>query len=55
MPLCTFHTQTHQTRRHPGVPAAEPGLVADVLTQRETAHSVQGLCEGTQMEILGAK
>lgn len=39
--------QTHQACRHPGIPAAEPGLVAEVLTQRETTHTAQTLCEGT--------
>lgn len=31
--------QTHQTRWHPGVSAAKPGEVSEVLTQRETTRS----------------
>lgn len=36
--------QTHQTRRHSGVSAAEAGEVAEVLTERETTHAMQTLC-----------
>lgn len=40
----------HQACRHPGVPTAEPGLPAEVLTQRETTHTAvaatQTLCRG---------
>ena len=44
--------QTHQARRHPGVSAAEPGLVAEVLTQRETTHAARHtLCEGEHTDI----
>lgn len=33
--------RTHQTCWHPGVPAAETGLIAEVLTQGETTRSLQ--------------
>lgn len=37
--------KTHQARRHPGVSAAEAGLPAEILTQRETTHTTLGtLC-----------
>lgn len=41
-----FSHQTHQTCWHPGVSAAEPGLISEVLTQRETTRTVQTLCGG---------
>lgn len=45
--------QTHQARRHSGIFAAEPGLVAEVLTQRETTHTAPTLCEGTHGDNKG--
>ena len=49
MLLCKIYcavVQTHQTRRHPVISAAEPGPVAKVLTQREPTHTGQTLCRG---------
>lgn len=42
-----FMFRAHQACRHPGVPATEPGLPAEILTQRETTHTAattQTLC-----------
>lgn len=35
--------KTHQAGRHPGIPAAEAGLLEEVLAQREAARSMQTL------------
>lgn len=36
-------SKTHQAGRHPGIPAAEAGLLEEVPAQREAARSLQTL------------